>query len=143
MVGVVVFLIRISNRKKGIAYYYYKTFSILAYHGYYILLSQGFAVSTCLPQGLLHQQKMEYTLGLGVNFLIFPLLTCHNFLKGHERSQGANFMISERIFSDNGSLEEIINMILDQKIDFVFQQLYSEDKVNTAPSSDKKEDVVK
>jgi hypothetical protein len=51
-------------------------------------------------------------------------------------------MISERIFNDKVSIEEIINMILEQEIDFIFQRLYSEIKVNTATSSDsEKEDV--
>ncbi|WP_193747777.1 hypothetical protein [Neobacillus niacini] len=51
-------------------------------------------------------------------------------------------MISERIFNDKFSIKEIINMILEQQIDFLLQQLYSEIKVNTATSSDlEKEDV--
>jgi hypothetical protein len=44
-------------------------------------------------------------------------------------------MISERIFNEKFSLEKIIDMILDQQIYFLFQQLYSENKVNTATSS--------
>jgi hypothetical protein len=56
--------------------------------------------------------------------------------------QRANNMISERIFDNQGSLEEIINMILEQQIDFLLQQLYAEGKVNTATSStQEKEDV--
>jgi hypothetical protein len=51
-------------------------------------------------------------------------------------------LISERIFNDKFSIEEIINMILEQQIDFLLQQLYSEIKVNTAtPSKQEKEDV--
>ncbi|MEH6957259.1 hypothetical protein [Neobacillus drentensis] len=44
-------------------------------------------------------------------------------------------MISERIFNDKVTIEEILNMILDHQIDFLFQQLYSENKVNNAASS--------
>lgn len=51
-------------------------------------------------------------------------------------------MISERIFNGKASIEEIISFIIEQQIDFLLQQLYSEIKVNTATSSEhKKEDV--
>ncbi|MEH7483333.1 hypothetical protein V7157_20165 [Neobacillus drentensis] len=52
-------------------------------------------------------------------------------------------MISERIFNDKISLEEIIDIILNQQIDLIFQMLYSEHKVNNATSPDQnKEEVV-
>jgi hypothetical protein len=50
-------------------------------------------------------------------------------------------LISERIFDDKVSIEEIINMILEQRIDIILQRLYAENKVNTATSSDSEEGV--
>jgi hypothetical protein len=52
-------------------------------------------------------------------------------------------MISERIFDEKVSIEEITYMILEQRIDIILQRLYAENKVNTATSSvPVKEDVV-
>jgi hypothetical protein len=51
-------------------------------------------------------------------------------------------MISERIYSDKISIDQIINIILEQRIDLIFNQIYPEIKVNTATSSNtQKEDV--
>lgn len=55
---------------------------------------------------------------------------------------GVVSMISERIYSDKISIDQIINIILEQRIDLIFNQIYPEIKVNTATSSNtQKEDV--
>lgn len=55
---------------------------------------------------------------------------------------GVVSMISERIYNDKISIDQIINIILEQRIDLIFNQTYPEIKVNTATSSNtQKEDV--
>lgn len=43
-------------------------------------------------------------------------------------------MISERIFKSEVAIDEIIEAIVDEKVEVFLQKIYTDDKVNTATS---------
>lgn len=51
-------------------------------------------------------------------------------------------MISERIFDNKVTIEQIINMIFEERIDMIFHQFYPETKVNNATSLNQEQEDV-